>query len=196
MQTVESSSITKSLSEPLLAKLATVLVFEFEARINLSSWAELNSLIETANRYHLSSLPLSCMADLILSSNAPTEASFSVIEALTNASLSSGDCDIKRLSRWLRMLFTISLSREQAVLDNFASKLLEIIRDNSSLYPQDEIQWLAARSFNHAVDIHGTGNVDRCHRMCELALNIGNFAQDENLKLQIQENYQTIITSL
>lgn len=183
--------------ESLLSKLATVLVFEFEARMQLSSWADLTALIETAERYHISHVPLSCMADLILSNHeVPTELLFKVIEALSNLSLSSNDRDVKRLARWFRLLFGISLSRDQTALDDFASKLLEIIRDHSAEYPQDEVQWPAVVSFNHAVDMYGAGNVERCHRLCEIALKIGNFAQDEYLKALIRENYQTIITSL
>lgn len=124
------------------------------------------------------------------------ETCFNIVEAIANVSLSNEECDLGRLSRWLRMLFTIALSRDESFLDDFCHKLIQIIRDNAETYPVDEIQWLAARSFNHAVDIHATGNIDRCHRFCEIALNIGNYAQDEDLKIQIQQNYQQIITSL
>lgn len=191
-----SSSGSQSIPEPMLTKLAAVLIFEFEAQVQLNSWVDLNSLIETANTYRLSSLVINCMADLILSSSAPSDATFSIMSALTDASLGSKDCDIPRVSRWFRMLFTLSLTRDAKTLDNLAIKLLQIIRDNLKSYPVDEIQWLAAKAFNHAVDIHGTGDVDRCHRMCEIALNIGNYAQDDNLKHQIQTNYQQIIASL
>lgn len=182
--------------ESLLSKLATVLVFEFEARAKQSCWAELKSLIASADANRLSSLPLHCMADIILTNEAPRDTCFEVIEALTNIALGQPDHEVPRLARWLRLLFTISLTRDTATLDNFIAKLLQIVRDHTQSYPVDELQWLAARSFNEAVDLHGAGKMDRCHRMCELALNLGKYAQDEDLRSQIQKNYQQILSSL
>lgn len=179
----------------MITKLATILTFEFEAQVSLSCWTELNELVEMADKYHLSSLSLNSMADIILSSDAPREAVFSIIETLTNASLRAGDCDVARLSRWMRLLFTIALTDEQTMLNSLGPRLLTLLSTHASTYPQDEIQWLAVMSFNRAVDMHGAGDLQGCHRMCEVALSIGNYAHDEDLKLQIQHNYQQMMDS-
>lgn len=177
-------------------KLATVLTFEFEARVRLSQWTELNTLVEMADKYHLSALSLSGMADIILRSDAPDNAVFSVVESLANASLHTGKCDVPQLSRWMRLLFTIALNRDQIILTSLGSKLLALLGTHASSYPQDEIQWLAVMTFNRAVDLHGASDRQGCHRMCEIALGIGNYAVDEGLKFQIQQNYRQMVDSM
>lgn len=179
----------------ILSKLGAVLVFEFEAQVYLKSWTDLGNLIEYADRYNLSSLPLQCMADLILSSNAPSDASYSLLETITSISLRSKELNVTHVSRWLRVLFNVALSRDLLVITNLATRIVQVIRESQGGYPVDEIQYLAARAFNHAIDVHQS-DPERCHKMCEIALSCATYAADDALKMQIQQNYAQIVASL
>ncbi|CCG80630.1 Putative uncharacterized protein [Taphrina deformans PYCC 5710] len=169
-----------AIPEEHISKFAVALILEFEARVYLNSWAELSLLVEDAAFYQLSCVTYSNMANLILSCRAPVDAVFEVIEAITNTAIASKQRDISQVSRWLRMTFTLCLN----------------LRDHAESYPMDELQWLVARSFNQAVDSYSAGDHDRCHRLCELALNIGNYVQDAGLRTLVQRNYQQMINSM
>ncbi|ORY80875.1 meiosis protein SPO22/ZIP4 like-domain-containing protein [Protomyces lactucae-debilis] len=191
----QAADTKAQLPDDLCTKMATILIFEFEARIYVQDWHELSSLIELANKYGIAQQTLAAMADLTLSSRMPTETMLKILDGVSQATLNSPAMDIKRVAKWYRVLFTTVLKHDQSTGLQYASKLLKVIRSHASTYPSDEIHWLAGKAFNHAVDLHVAGQTDACHSWCDVALSLANLTNDETLKETIQQNFQQLLNT-
>ena len=54
-------------------------------------------------------------------------------------------------------------------------------------YPTEEIEWIATRSFNYAVDLYCAGDEDGCKNWTAKALNIAQYCSDQGgLERQLQ----------
>jgi len=46
-------------------------------------------------------------------------------------------------------------------------------------YPNEELEWIATRSFNHAVDLYCASDEDGCKNWAAKALSIAHYCSDE-----------------
>ena len=92
-----------------------------------------------------------------------------------------GSIDIAKLAKWARCLFQIS------ILDNatVAEKLLDQVHAHAEEasqteipYPSEELEWIATKAFNHAVDLYCGGHDEECKNWAGKAINLSHFCGD------------------
>ena len=91
--------------------------------------------------------------------------------------------DISKMSRWLRLAFSIYLVDDKAGL---ALKIVQQAADiakrgyqnEKDVYPGDELQWLACSAFNKAVDLLSAGHHASVNAWIEAALEVARYAAD------------------
>jgi hypothetical protein len=123
-----------------------------------------------------------------------------ILQKIINSSWHNNDGDPVKLARWIRCLFQISLTFDDRVslqcLDRateIATKLKEVSNarrlfalvfcsrttltflaplQQPESYPSDEVEWLAATSFNRAVDFYCASDDVNCRIWAEKSLTL------------------------
>ena len=68
-----------------------------------------------------------------------------------------------------------------------------ISEQQPDLYPTEELQWLAATSFNRAVDFYCSSLVEDCRRWAEIALRLAGLCRDGGaLHRTLRAKYQEL----
>lgn len=205
--------ISKDGSE-LLTKLITqnyeVLVFELEAILHLKRWADLSKTFEACfndqDRHEACSkywpkyadLAMLINEELVKTSQTPEHqrAVLSFLQSLINAAYKR-DHDMNQLCKWIRVLFQISLkSLDQKLaiqcLDQ-ATRIARRRRESKTPFDAVELEWLAATTFNHAVDFYSMGDESNCRLWAEMALSLAGEASDEgSLATMLREKYASL----
>lgn len=167
-------------------KQTELLKFDLEAVVKLERWDDLDGILakclEQREVKHLKTL-----ADLIIVIHthvveAKLDARFNrripgVMQKIINQSWKSGQQDIRNVSRWLRCVFrmTIDLNPDisLACLDQAISIATRFWSSGEgSPYPADELEWLASKAFNHAIDLYCESDEGACRQWGERALNL------------------------
>jgi hypothetical protein len=103
--------------------------------------------------------------------------------------------DCRKLAKYIRCLFQATLPLDDSLALQLLKEALDIARQTAagkdrSLFPQEEVEWLVATAFNHAVDFYARGEEDACHRWAlgamELAACMGDGAR---LRDVLQEKF-------
>ena len=66
-----------------------------------------------------------------------------------------------------------------------------ISQSSKDAYPMDELEWLAAATFNRAIDFYSSGQDANCRHWAEQALRLSSMSGDGGvLHTLLQEKYQ------
>lgn len=161
-----------------------------------------------------------------------------VLSKIINLTWRQTNNDVIKISRWIRCLFQLSLTFDEAIslkcldqasqiaaarlgvsLSPCPSPLLQQIslpisppassspvkveiadegskESDKDHYPTTELEWLAATSFNHAVDYYLQENDAQCKVWAETALNVAQWVEDGGaLKGLLMEKYSGLVWS-
>lgn len=169
-------------------KHTELLRFDLEAVVRLQTWDDLDRVLDKCIPEHQDIGHMETMADLILTTHqhiidaklAPhyhQKIPF-IMDRLINQSWKTYGLDVRKLARWIRCVFRMTLSLHPEIslrcLDN-AKKLAETFASAPNVkaqYPQDELEWLASTAFNHAVDLYCASDEEGCRTWAEKALNL------------------------
>lgn len=68
-----------------------------------------------------------------------------------------------------------------------------MLKQTDQPYPNEELEWIATRSFNYAVDLYCAGDEDGCKIWAAKALNIAHYYSDEGaLEKQLQSKLMAL----
>ncbi|KAI9651758.1 MAG: hypothetical protein M1831_007602 [Alyxoria varia] len=170
---------------------------EFEADVHLKIWDGLIKVIDDCKVFQDKKIYHS-LADMLLASEAPPTILMSTLEHLINTTKTLSLTPLPTLARWLRILYQISLSSPSrtstpsTTTETIITRALNLMdtasntpttnnpqrstssthpeNDGSSIYPPEEIEWLATTTFNRAVDAYCAADEENCRNLGELAL--------------------------
>ncbi|OBT49348.1 hypothetical protein VE00_00485 [Pseudogymnoascus sp. WSF 3629] len=168
--------------QDLLKKLATLLVFDFEAAIRLKAWDDLTEIILKADCCKSMKI-YERMSDMLLSdSSIPVGVLIPTLKRIVNEAWSLESFDISKLSRYMRCLFRLGLTSgdgplAESLLDQ-VSELASSAENSETSYPLEELEYVATTAFNRAVDYYCTGEDDACRRWAEKAIGVAGFCAD------------------
>ncbi|OBT96970.1 hypothetical protein VE01_05545 [Pseudogymnoascus verrucosus] len=168
--------------QDLLKKLATLLVFDFEAAIRLKAWDDLTEIILKADCCKSMKI-YEKMSDMLLSEpSIPVAVLIPTLKRVVNEAWSLESFDIAKLSRYMRCLFRLGLSSgdgplAESLLDQ-VSELASSAENSETSYPLEELEYVATTAFNRAVDYYCTGEDDACRRWAEKAIGVAGFCAD------------------
>ncbi|KAL2875833.1 sporulation-specific protein 22 [Colletotrichum sp. CLE4] len=166
-----SDGLDKRLKSDLTAKLATLMVFDFEAAMALKKTDELGYIIRTAVTCRDVNT-LKAMGDIALRGRLPGQ----------------GD----RLAKYIRCMFHAVLPLDAALGQRLMKQAVDVARDSRKSqhpFPAEELEWLVTTAFNQAVDMYNVRQDDECNTWADLAMNLAHYADDGGeLEKRVQEN--------
>ncbi|PQE09145.1 hypothetical protein CJF32_00010362 [Rutstroemia sp. NJR-2017a WRK4] len=196
---LEPGKLEELTADDLLQKLAVLLAFDFEAACRLKDWDSLGECILKAEVCRCA-LVWELMADCIFGCEAPTTgelvlflfifffaqaryATFLVttMKKIVNATWELEAFDSAKLSKYLRCLFQVAIVSNEVIAEELLDQVNVLARDAAETdlpYPTPELDWLATKSFNHAVDLYIADQDDGCRRWAEKALNVAKMCAD------------------
>lgn len=172
-------------------RIFELLKFDMECVLRLQQWDQLDSAVKAfldfkaADRWD-------SLADLALvvhqqasAYGADRAASLRIPELLQKCINETWkkDKDLIKMSRWLRLTFTIHLQ------DDDGGLALKIVQQAAGIaqkgsegtadpYPSDEVQWLATMAFNKAVDALSYGDAEGSRTWMTAAMELARYADD------------------
>ncbi|PMD45090.1 SPO22-domain-containing protein [Hyaloscypha variabilis F] len=185
----KAGKLGEDAEEDLLRKLSILIVFDFEAACHLKAWDDLHEIIIKSDCCK-SSRVYELMADCILCSQAPTQVLVSILKKIINAAWGLDTMDIPKLAKYMRCLFQVAMLDNMEVAEQLLDKAHEQAEEAAETdqpYPNEELEWIATRSFNYAVDLYCAGDEDGCKNWAAKALNIAHYCSDDGaLERQLQ----------
>lgn len=122
------------------------------------------------------------------------------LKSIVNSAWTLADFNTATLSRYMRVLFQSSLSKDissshdesssaLALLDSIASHASDAL-ESEVPYPKEELEWIATTAFNRAVDYYCASDDRACREWAEKAISISNFVADGgDLQRVLQAKY-------
>ncbi|KAI7215800.1 hypothetical protein KC333_g5221 [Hortaea werneckii] len=174
------------------SRLFQLLKFDLEAILHLQQWHQLNQAFNTFLKFPEGGDNWDSLADLILiiHQQAPsielgphaTSRIPQLLQRCINETWKK-DRDIVKMSRWLRLAFSMHLHDQD---NGLALKLVEqaaaIARKGyngeGEEYPNVELTWLATMAFNKAIDCLASGDYGGCQSWADAALELAYYADD------------------
>ncbi|EHL01098.1 hypothetical protein M7I_2959 [Glarea lozoyensis 74030] len=177
-------------SQDLLQKLSILLTFDFEAACHLKKWDELGHVILNANICK-SMRAYELMADCAISISPPTQALIATLKKIVNEAWALECVNSVNLAKYMRCLFQIALLSHEETAETLLDQVAAHAREASETdepYPSEELDWIATKAFNHAVDLYLGQQEDACKVWASKAINVAHFVNDEGaLERLLQE---------
>lgn len=174
-------ALVEPASADMLAKLAALLTFDFEAAVALKCYDELGSIVRKCADCKSASC-LQAMADCLLrSACVPVQMMYSTLRTIINALSALDAIDAPKLSRYMRCLFQVTLPFDDALALGLAQEYVDLIAEaarNKVPLPTEETEWLAATAFNHAVDCYYGRRDEDCRTWAVRAFQLAHLLPD------------------
>ncbi|KAF7952888.1 hypothetical protein EAE96_006111 [Botrytis aclada] len=168
------------ITEDLLKKLSVLLAFDFEAACRLKDWDGLGEIIQKSGICK-STRVYELMADCILSCEAPTQVLIMTLKKITNKTWEMGEFDTVKLSKYMRCLFQAAMGSDDKIAEELLDQVCMLAADAAETqipYPIQELDWLATKSFNHAIDLYSADQDEGCKRWAEKSILIAGYCDD------------------
>ncbi|KAF7947325.1 uncharacterized protein EAE97_004574 [Botrytis byssoidea] len=168
------------ITEDLLKKLSVLLSFDFEAACRLKDWDGLGEIIFKADICKSMSV-YELMADCILCCEAPTQVLIMTLKKITNKTWEMEEFDTIKLSKYMRCLFQAAMGSDDKIAEGLIDQVCMLAADAAETqipYPTQELDWLATKSFNHAIDLFSTDQDEACKRWANKSILIAGYCND------------------
>ena len=114
--------------DDLSRKASALLSFDFEAAVRLKAWDEASQIVKDSKEFEASKL-YGILADVILSSEAPTETMIVILQQIVNMSWRIDGIDMTRLARWVRCLFQLALTSKAEIAEFLIDQVCALAED-------------------------------------------------------------------
>ncbi|KAA8629884.1 hypothetical protein SMACR_04082 [Sordaria macrospora] len=175
----------------MVRKHATLLTFDFEAAIALGQWDDLGGIVQRAVPCK-SAVAYQTMADSLLRAQVPGQVLYSTMRKIVNEIWDLESFDAVKLAKYTRCLFQATLPLD----DTLAMKLLQEacgkareLHESDARWPEEELEWMAATAFNHAIDLYGAYERDRAKEWASSALNLAHYCPDGGFERMLQDKF-------
>ncbi|KAL5619511.1 hypothetical protein FOVSG1_001733 [Fusarium oxysporum f. sp. vasinfectum] len=164
----------------LLAKLSTLFVFDFESAVCLKSWDDLRHIIRKA-RICKDEMMYKAMGDCLLRSEASGNVVYGTMRLIINEIFSLEQFDNQQLAKYMRCMFQAILPLDDNLAFQVVEQAVQIAREGSQMqkpFPAEDLDWIIATTFNHAIDILARGDEDLCQQWAMKALDMTEYMDD------------------
>ncbi|KAL7969957.1 meiosis protein SPO22/ZIP4 like domain-containing protein [Trichoderma sp. SZMC 28014] len=164
----------------LIAKLSTLLVFDFEAATALKDWDSLNEIVRRA-KICQDEVTYKAMGDCMLRSKAPGKVMFSTMQLIINEIFELEKFDYEKLMKYIRCMFQVILGTDDVSALQLIDQALQIAGEANEIgnkLPSAEVEWLVATTFNHGTEYYVRGESDSCHRWALKAMDLATYVDD------------------
>ncbi|KAL2160174.1 hypothetical protein VTH06DRAFT_1830 [Thermothelomyces fergusii] len=187
------SQLDEECRDDMLRKHAALLAFDFEAAVALGQWDDLGSIVQRAVPCK-SVTALQAMADCLLRAKAPGQALYSTMRKIVKEIWALERFDAAKLAKYTRCLFQATLPLDDGLamnlLDEACSKAKELRESKAGgNWPEEEVEWMATTSFNHAIDCYSAHQAGRAKEWATKAINLAHYCGDGRLEEILQNKY-------
>ncbi|KAF5630454.1 transcription factor [Fusarium tjaetaba] len=164
----------------LLAKLSTLFVFDFESAVCLKSWDDLSQIIRRA-RICKDEMMYKAMGDCLLRSEASGNVVYGTMRLIINEIFLLEQFDNQQLAKYMRCMFQAILPLDDNLAFQVVGQAVQIAREGSQMqkpFPAEDLDWIIATTFNHAIDILARGDEDLCQQWAMKALDLTEYMDD------------------
>ncbi|KAH6613486.1 meiosis protein SPO22/ZIP4 like-domain-containing protein [Chaetomium tenue] len=120
------------------------------------------------------------------------DALYSTMRKIVNEIWVLENFDAVKLAKYTRCLFQATLPLDDALamrlLDEACDKAREL-RESQAAWPEEELEWMATTSFNHAIDCYSAHETDRAKEWATKAINLAHYCSDKQLEEILQNKY-------
>ncbi|KAK4157665.1 meiosis protein SPO22/ZIP4 like-domain-containing protein [Chaetomidium leptoderma] len=132
------------------------------------------------------------MADSLLRAHAPGQVLYSTMRKIVNEIWVLESFDAIKLAKYTRCLFQATLPLDDGLamrlLDEACGKAREL-RESQAAWPEEELEWMATTSFNHAIDCYSAQEIERAKEWATKAINLAHYCHDGGLEEILQNKY-------
>jgi len=125
-------SLRGGAKEDLCRKASALLSFDFEAAVRLKAWDDASQIVKDSSELADSKL-YGILADVILSSEAPTETMIIILQQIVNLSWRVDGIDMTRLARWVRCLFQLALTSRAEIAEFLLDQVCALAKDDKTV---------------------------------------------------------------
>ncbi|QPC76062.1 hypothetical protein HYE68_006814 [Fusarium pseudograminearum] len=164
----------------LLAKMSTLFVFDFESAVCLKQWDDSSEIVRKATICK-DEIMYKAMADCLLRSEAPGNVAYGTMRLIINEIYLLEGFDNKRLAKYIRCLFKAILPLDDRLALQVIEQAVKVAREGSQVqtpFPADDLDYIVAATFNHAIDISGRGDEGLCQQWALKALELAEYMDD------------------
>ncbi|KAF4977570.1 hypothetical protein FZEAL_5941 [Fusarium zealandicum] len=164
----------------LLVKMSTLFVFDFEAAVCLKSWDDLGQIIRKATICK-DEVMFKAMGDCLLRSQASGKVLYATMRLIINEIFILEQFDNQRLAKYIRCMFQAILPLDDNMALQVVEQALQIAREGSQMqrpFPAEELDWIVATAFNHAIDVLARGDGGLCQQWALKALGLAEYMDD------------------
>ncbi|KAF5027780.1 hypothetical protein F66182_111 [Fusarium sp. NRRL 66182] len=164
----------------LVGKMSTLFVFDFESAVSLKSWDDLGQIIRKA-RVCKDELVFKAMGDCLLRSEASGQVISGTMRLIINEIFSLEQFDNQRLANYMRCMFQAILPLDDSLALQVVEQAVQIAHEGCQMqkaFPAEDLDWIIATTFNHAIDILARGDEDLCQRWALKALDLAEHLDD------------------
>ncbi|KAF4966640.1 hypothetical protein FSARC_5689 [Fusarium sarcochroum] len=175
------SDINSPVHADLMSKMSTLFVFDFESAVCLKSWDDLNQIIRKA-RVCEDELMYKAMGDCLLRSQASGNVVYGTMGLIINEIFSLEQFDNQRLAKYMRCMFQAILPLDDSLALQVVEQAIQIAREGCQMqkpFPAEDLDWIIATTFNHAIDILARGDGNLCQQWALKALDLAEYMDDE-----------------
>ena len=122
-------SLRGGAKEDLSRKASALLSFDFEAAVRLKSWNDASQIVKLSEECKDPKL-YGILADVILSSEAPTETVIVILQRIVNLSWRIDGIDMTQLARWIRCLFQLALTSKAEIAEFLLDQVCVLAKDD------------------------------------------------------------------
>ncbi|KAL0941625.1 uncharacterized protein CTRU02_204388 [Colletotrichum truncatum] len=191
MLQVQIKNVEVLAAKDLTAKLATLLVFDFEAAVTLKNYDALGYILRLAASCKDVNA-LKAMGDIALRGQMPGKNLYTTLGVIVNKiwELEPMRCD--KLAQYTRCMFQAVRLLDVECGKKVMQQAIDIARQAGKTpnpFPPEELEWLVATAFNQAVDSYNNRLNDECVKWADLAMNLAHHAGDDGaLERRCQES--------
>ncbi|SPO03319.1 uncharacterized protein DNG_06001 [Cephalotrichum gorgonifer] len=177
----------------ILGKMATLLIFDFEGAVALGQWDDLREIVTMASECG-DAVAYKAMADCLLrAQEVPGQVMFSTMRGIINRLSSIESMGAEDMARYIRCLFQVVLPLEGGMAFQLVADALQLVRESATTeqrLPDEELEWLATMSWNHAIDLYQAGKDEECEKWSAKAISLAHYCCDEGrLEKMLQDNF-------
>ncbi|CEF73710.1 hypothetical protein FGSG_01563 [Fusarium graminearum PH-1] len=164
----------------LLVKMSTLFVFDFESAVCLKQWDDSSEIVRKATICK-DEIMYKAMADCLLRSEAPGNVVYGTMRLIINEIYLLEGFDNERLAKYIRCLFKAILPLDDRLALQVVEQAVKVAREGSQVqapFPADDLDYIVAATFNHAIDISGRGDEGLCQQWALKALELAEYMDD------------------
>uniref|UniRef100_A0A4E9DZ94 Protein ZIP4 homolog n=1 Tax=Gibberella zeae TaxID=5518 RepID=A0A4E9DZ94_GIBZA len=164
----------------LLVKMSTLFVFDFESAVCLKQWDDSSEIVRKATICK-DEIMYKAMADCLLRSEAPGNVVYGTMRLIINEIYLLEGFDNERLAKYIRCLFKAILPLDDRLALQVIEQAVKVAREGSQVqtpFPADDLDYIVAATFNHAIDISGRGDEGLCQQWALKALELAEYMDD------------------